>query len=172
MIGAPFIRVPPVSVTATLGAVARLECLAAGDPPPKVYWHSDRAGKLARYSALLAACCCTARFQGRTQLQDWRKRESHLRPGGEAGRGGLPVQGQEPVRHSGVRLRPTDGGSRGRDHGESGQQPRPAGGEGEGKPWWSCGQPCDNWACCSWSCSARPRGTRPPSSPGCGTASR
>ena len=30
----------------------------------------------------------------------------------------------------------------------------------------------DNWACCSWSCSARPRGTRPPSSPGCGTASR
>jgi len=48
VIGAPFIKVPPVSRTAKLGESVSLSCLAEGDPPPKVYWHSNRAGKLAR----------------------------------------------------------------------------------------------------------------------------
>ena len=48
MIGAPFIKVPPVSTTTKLGESVSLSCMAEGDPPPKVYWHSNRAGKLAR----------------------------------------------------------------------------------------------------------------------------
>lgn len=47
VIGAPFIRVPPVPVTVKLGDGAHLSCLVEGDPPPKVSWHSNRAGKLA-----------------------------------------------------------------------------------------------------------------------------
>ena len=39
---------PPVPVTGRLGGVVRLDCLAEGDPPPKISWHSTRAGKLAR----------------------------------------------------------------------------------------------------------------------------
>ena len=46
--GAPFIRVPPVSVTGQLGLEVMLDCLAEGDPPPSISWHSNRAGKLAR----------------------------------------------------------------------------------------------------------------------------
>ena len=46
MIGAPFIRVPPHPVTARAGARVVLHCLAEGDPPPKIYWHSNRAGRL------------------------------------------------------------------------------------------------------------------------------
>ena len=37
-----------MSATAKLGEPITLTCLAEGDPPPKVYWHSNRAGKLAR----------------------------------------------------------------------------------------------------------------------------
>eukprot|EP00090_Calanus_glacialis_P001913 TRINITY_DN11429_c0_g1_i1.p1 TRINITY_DN11429_c0_g1~~TRINITY_DN11429_c0_g1_i1.p1 ORF type:complete len:925 (-),score=149.21 TRINITY_DN11429_c0_g1_i1:197-2971(-) len=48
VIGAPFIKIPPVSTTAKLGDTVSLSCLAEGDPSPKVYWHSNRAGKLAR----------------------------------------------------------------------------------------------------------------------------
>ena len=48
MVGAPFIRVPPVSVTGQLGLEVMLDCLAEGDPPPSISWHSNRAGKLAR----------------------------------------------------------------------------------------------------------------------------
>eukprot|EP00092_Neocalanus_flemingeri_P007963 GFUD01008591.1.p1 GENE.GFUD01008591.1~~GFUD01008591.1.p1 ORF type:complete len:925 (+),score=155.82 GFUD01008591.1:42-2816(+) len=48
VIGAPFIKTPPVSTTAKLGETVSFSCLAEGDPSPKVYWHSNRAGKLAR----------------------------------------------------------------------------------------------------------------------------
>ena len=37
-----------MSTTAKLGDTVSLSCLAEGDPSPKVYWHSNRAGKLAR----------------------------------------------------------------------------------------------------------------------------
>jgi len=48
VVGAPFIKIPPVSKTAKLGETISFNCLAEGDPAPKVYWHSNRAGKLAR----------------------------------------------------------------------------------------------------------------------------
>ena len=46
VIGAPFIRVPPDSVTGQVGGNVVLHCLAEGDPIPKIYWHSNRAGRL------------------------------------------------------------------------------------------------------------------------------
>ena len=71
VIGAPFIRVPPVSVTGQLGGGVRLDCLSEGDPLPKIYWHSNRAGEFTKrwigspfpllnpgLSCTLATRCC------------------------------------------------------------------------------------------------------------------
>ena len=42
VLGMPFIRTPPHSVTARAGDRASLQCLAEGDPSPKIYWISNR----------------------------------------------------------------------------------------------------------------------------------
>ena len=39
----PFIRTPPHSVTARTGDSVSLQCLAEGDPNPKIYWISNRS---------------------------------------------------------------------------------------------------------------------------------
>jgi len=48
VIGKPFIKMPPISTTVKLSETVSLTCLVEGDPPPKVYWHTSRSGKLTK----------------------------------------------------------------------------------------------------------------------------